>query len=265
MGLHGQQWLVTHLQTLVPRQRRGSLQAKDFMAGIDSFTKLLLHMDDVSLSDSELAPTKTVTLAGNVARSSTQSKFGGFSAAFDGTGDWLSLASTADFAFSTGSYTIDFWVYFTDFVGSPCVIGHGPGSGNNYSFLQIGAASAEYFIRSGASNIIDINAAHGISAGGWHHFALIRGWGADVNSFAVTVDGVAIGTGSSAASYIPADTFYIGQIGDGSQNLNGYIDEFRISKGVARWTANFTPPTAPYSIVSGRRPQSNSAILWNDF
>ena len=68
---------------------------------------LAMHMDDVGLSDLK---GHAVTLNGNAARSSVQSKFGGYSTAFDGTGDYLSLSDSEDWNFGAGDFTIEFWV-----------------------------------------------------------------------------------------------------------------------------------------------------------
>lgn len=80
--------------------------------GINSFTKLLLHTDgtdgSTTFTDSSLSP-KTISVFGNAQVDTAQSKFGGASALFDGTGDYLT-GSSADFAFGTNDFTIDFWM-----------------------------------------------------------------------------------------------------------------------------------------------------------
>jgi hypothetical protein len=55
----------------------------------------------------------TITVNGNTQISTAQSKFGGSSAAVDGAGDYLSIASTSDFGFGTGDFTIEGWFYKT--------------------------------------------------------------------------------------------------------------------------------------------------------
>jgi hypothetical protein len=81
-------------------------------AGIDAYTVLMLHMDGVDTCthflDSELTP-KAVTAVGNAQIDTAQSKFGNASALFDGAGDYLSVPDSADWAFGTGAFTIDFW------------------------------------------------------------------------------------------------------------------------------------------------------------
>jgi len=78
-----------------------------------SNVSLLLHCDgsngSTTFTDNSPSP-KTVTANGNASVSTAQSKFGGASAVFDGTGDYLSLDGSSGFAFGTGDFTIEFWL-----------------------------------------------------------------------------------------------------------------------------------------------------------
>lgn len=215
------------------------------IGGIDAFTKLMLHMDDVPLSDSEITP-KTVTKVGDVARSATQSVFGGFSAVFDGSGDELTIGDSADFFFDTGALTIDLRAFFNSFTGSPSVF-YQDSAGPIIHACQIDSANINWLVYTG-SFILNMNVAHGMTTGQFYHLAFIRGWGGNANDFAICVNGSRVGAVTTASISIPdlTSSWRIGTYG-GSQYLNGYIDEYRVSKGIARWTANFRVPTAPYS------------------
>jgi hypothetical protein len=80
-----------------------------------------------------------------------------------------------------------------------------------------------------------------VSAGQWYHVALVRASGVDT----LYINGVAQGTQSETSTQSAASGWP--RIGyNSSQNFNGWIDEFRLSNGIARWLANFTPPTAAY-------------------
>jgi hypothetical protein len=216
------------------------------MAGIDEYTKLCLHMDDAGLSDSSLTP-KTMTLVGDVARSATQSKFGGYAAVFDGTGDQITTPDSADWAFGAGNFTVDFWIYFNSLPSSNGVYNGGCGQwvdsthywafyfGRNAGFQRV------YFSASGTT--LDIQANTGVSTGTWYHFAVVR----NGTAFNIYKDGVSIGSGTSAGTLTDvAAVLQIGRQTTGAY-LNGYIDEFRLSLGIARWTTDFTPPTEAYS------------------
>jgi hypothetical protein len=83
-----------------------------------------------------------------------------------------------------------------------------------------------------------------VSTGTWYHFAIARSGG----TVTLYLNGTSLGTvldkdfsNSGGQLTIGADD------NTGGAALNGWMDEIRISKGIARWTANFTPPTSPYS------------------
>jgi len=84
----------------------------------------------------------------------------------------------------------------------------------------------------------------GISTGQWIHVALVR----NGSNFDTYVDGTKGGTTatSSAAVGSPSNHAYIGSNRGGSNYIDGYIDDFRITMGIARYTSSFTPPTAAF-------------------
>lgn len=196
---------------------------------------LAMHMDDTGLTDLK---GHAVTLTGNVARSSTQSKFGGYSAAFDGSGDLASVASSSDFAFGTGDFTIEFFVRQA-VAGEAVLIDCRPNSSSNGAYITMYVdASVIYLYVSSAVRITGPV----VSAGAWHHIALSRSSG----STRLFVDGTQAGaTYADATSYISCPV-NIGATGDFVWVLNGHIDDMRITKGVARYTANFAVPTEAF-------------------
>jgi hypothetical protein len=77
----------------------------------------------------------------------------------------------------------------------------------------------------------------------WHHIAVVRNAG----TYKVFKDGTDITTSTyTDSSTLDLSGMIIGDSSVSGRNFVGYIDEFRITKGVARWTANYTPPTAPF-------------------
>ena len=222
-----------------------SMAAIGAIGGNDAFTKLLLHCDGADGSTSfpdDLAGAHTVTVGGNAQVDTSQFKFSGASAQFGGSGDFITLDGSSDFAFGTGDFTIDFWVYLNS-IGSftPFLTDFRASAGGLYPTIYINAPNLIFY--TGSVDVI-VTTAPSLSA--WHHIALARA-GTSTKLF---VDGVQGGsTYTDLNSYLNAalrPAFGIGYDGV-SGPLNGWMDEIRISKGVARWTADFTPSSGPYS------------------
>jgi len=225
------------------------------------YTKLLLSMNglDGSTSFPDSATGKTVTANGNAQIDTAQSKFGGASGLFNGSGDYLSLADSADWAFGSGGFTFDFWVRFPSSPGSAqCVFAQYVDDSNTQMVLRT-STSWVYQIKSAGSFIIEISGSSTINANTWYHIAVTRSG----NTFYVFQDGTQIGTGTDADA-VPdfAGSAYVGTLGSGTYPywLNGWLDEFRVSKGIARWTSNFTPPTAAYSANQRYNPSTANLL-----
>ena len=203
---------------------------------------LAMHMDDTGLTDLK---GHTVTLNGNAARSSTQSKFGGYSAYFDGAGDYLSLASNTDFNYGTGDFTIEFWVYVPTWAeqvaSSPRLLERGAynaavssivinfSKSNGYAIFSYGATS-QYL----AIGVLTENS--------WSHIAVSRASGV-TKSF---LNGSQVATATIANDFTNTATLTVGDAGASGAGFRGYIDDLRITKGVARYTANFSVPSAAF-------------------
>ncbi len=215
--------------------------------GIDSYTKLMLHADGTDASttftDSALTP-KTVTAAGNAQIDTAQKKFGTASLLLDGTDDYATVPIDTDWNFGTGDFTIDFQLYINALAdGTTETI-----IGNDIWYV--------YISRSGSTVSLGFNGggASGVAAGttteligSWHHFCVARSSG----TMKYFVDGVV--KLSEAVGNLTDGTIAlnIGRRGNNNdQFVNGWIDELRISKGIARWTANFTPPTTEYTATA---------------
>jgi hypothetical protein len=210
------------------------------MSGIDSFTKLMLHLNtdftDVSAS------AHSVTAHNNAQISSVQSKFGGASALFDYTTlDYLSIPDSSDWDLGSNDFTIDCWVYFT-FLKHNTICSRM--SDGHYFYWAFEYGTTFRFRDLGTSIDFSISGVP-VTTNTWYHIAVVR----TGNTFRMYLDGIQQGT-----DYINTDALFdrsaeldIGTLGSGyGYELAGYIDEFRWSKGIARWTSNFTPPTEEY-------------------
>jgi len=166
--------------------------------------------------------------------------FGSTGAYFDGTGDWLTVADSDELDWGTGDFTIDFWINMTSAPGNFYVCGMYTGG---FGGLQFHTGGVNWYYASGTSVVFDWTS---FAANTWYHIALSRS-GTDLKFF---VDGTQRGSTATSHNhdYSAGSTFYIGTMDDGGSYypMVGYIDNFRISKGVARYTANFTPETQIY-------------------
>jgi hypothetical protein len=199
---------------------------------------------------------KTIT-RNNAVTSTAQSKFYGSSGAFDGTGDYLTLASSSDFDFGTGDFTIEAWVYLNSLPSSngypdaDWIVGWGPSDSNPGFDFAIGSTNIILAISNFGSPTISTT--HGLSSGKWYHVAATRSG----STARVFVDGVlkASATTSETASTNPNGIAISAAepTGATSGNLNGYLQDLRIYKGVAKYTGNFNPPssTANVTIAAG--------------
>ena len=165
--------------------------------------------------------------------STTQSKFGGSSMYFDGTDDRLVLPSSQNLAFGTAPYTVEMWMNVSNLSALRGLFVMG-----NFRFFQ---NTVGFWFLNGGSSIINLGS--GASANVWQHIALVR-TGTGTNQTKLYVDGINIGTGTDSQDW-PAAVAYIGSEAASNYYL-GYLDDFRITKGYARYTANFTPQTSQW-------------------
>ena len=227
----------------------------------DANTTLLLHMDGDE-SDSN----HTVTFNGDADLSAT-SKWDG-SLYFDGSGDYLSIPDSDNFDFGSDDFTIDAWVYpiqaaadhHDGIVGK---WGDGSGSAGNKSFdlvITSGGTNVRFQASDdGAANSVVLDSTTALSLNNWHHIGVVR----DSNTWMLFIDGILEDTETSSISIFDnQESLFVGTqaYSLATDFLNGHIDELRISKGVARWTSDFTPDTTPYSSTSG-----GSTPTYNNF
>jgi hypothetical protein len=192
-----------------------------------------------------------VTANGDAQISTAQSKFGGSSLLLDGNGDYLSIADNALLELGSGDFTIELQLYIASDASNEKAIaqkGAWPTGGVTASWLIYfgGLNELSFYASSGGTswNIAsDRRFATGIARASWHHIAVtrsgttFRGFFNGVTAFTFT---------SSAALFDSSSGLTIGSGNAGSNAIKGHIDDLRITKGVARYTANFTPPTEPF-------------------
>ena len=232
-------------------------------SGIDQYTKLLLHCDGANtgttFTDSSiLYPGQTahiVTAVGDAQTSTTQKKFGtaAYYATYAGAG-YLTIPHSTDFSYGTGDFTIEMWLYATEWNGYPniynnasanCSVYYNTNSGQ--IVMTTGSTDYGFTWNAGGGSPMD-----GKITNEWFHLAFTRA----SNSLRLFINGAQIGSTVTAASNINAtSTLYFGSHPGIGDFWRGYMDEIRLSKGIARWTSDFTVPNVmygnPHRMLSG--------------
>ena len=212
----------------------------------DANTSLLLHCNGAdgtnTFTDSSGTP-KDVTAIGDAQIDTAKSKFGGASGLFDGTGDYLTTPSHADFDISGSDYTKEAWVYVpsTVSVDAPIMARRPAGQPNGWLFfVQYPDGYLHYsgYINGAWTDPIMRDTSL-FPKDKWTHAAITRS-GVDAKMF---VDGTLVDMATiTTIQDSSGSAFVVGtNASNGEGSMNGWIDEVRFSKGVARWTANFTP------------------------
>ena len=190
----------------------------------------------------------TITRNGNT----TQGTFSPFSQTgwgnyFDGSGDYLTLASNAALAFGTGDFTFEFWLNISAHTTSD-----GRPLGNNTSWaanawsLHSDHASynekISFWVNNYSSSAVMLVSTTTIAIGTWYHVAVTR----NGNSWRLFINGTQEGSTVTSSVGIDggsSDDLFVGGSGAANEYINGYISNLRITKGGALYTSNFTPST----------------------
>jgi hypothetical protein len=200
-------------------------------------TKIYLTGKVVGFENATDRPGKTVTSHGNAQLNTTTKKYGTASLALDGTGDYATLISSVDFAYGAGDFTIEMWIYRTAGAGGHILFDQRTAAPTNYAPALVVNASYLLQYNDGAANVI--TGATVVAINTWYHVAVSRS-GTSTKLF---LNGVQEGsTYTDTRNYIQTP-FTIGARFDGTLAWHGYIDDFRVIKGVALYTGTFTAPT----------------------
>lgn len=218
-------------------------------------TSLLLHMNGPNYSNTIIDNSRTVktvvanngaVLRNNISKFGNSSLFlsGRSDYAPNGGGPYIYTASDTDFGFGTGDFTVEMWVYPLDNNNWRTLVSIG--QYNDGLLWRMGSSGDQLYFNGtnwswGASNV---------SLNTWSHLALVRNNGTvkvyinGNQSFSNSDGPAASNLGSSREVYIGS-----GKHSYGSEIFNGYIDDVRIAKGIARYTANFSVPFTAFSNI----------------
>lgn len=218
---------------------------------VDNFTTLLISSDN-SDGDTTIVDTspynQTIVRTGDVQHKTTQKKFGTSALYFDGSGDKLDGIPLAD-TFAEDSFTIDVWVYVSSTGGfGRGIIGCLSGRNAGWAVAIQGPVYSDRRVALFTNSSWVLATTELITLDDWNHIAVVKD---GANGVDIAVNGVFTNTPyTGTLTYFGTD-ITIGNMYPIPPNTvwdhSGFIDEFRISKGVARWNEAFTPPSEPYA------------------
>jgi len=223
--------------------------AEFYVPPIDEYVKLLIHCNGVdaatSFPDSSTENPKTLSAANQAQVDTADKKFGSGSLLVDGSGDYISAPASADWNFGSGDFTIDFWLK-GNAVSDKFPIGTwGNGGSNSWGIIYRRSGNILSFIFHDGSEKIYDTSGFDVAPGAWYHVAVER-YGSNISIY---VNGTRYYNKSDYSGTFTdpgAATLRIGS--SGGQDFSGWIDEVRISKGIARYQAAETidVPVAEY-------------------
>jgi hypothetical protein len=198
-------------------------------------TSLLLNFTNSGIYDA--TSKNDLETVGNAQISTTQSKWGGSSMSFDGTGDWLLIPDQPIQRIGTGNFTVEGWVYRNS-SGTYGLIGKGTGTTGWLVSLN---SSNQVVFTYGSSTITSTGT---VSATTWTHIAVVRE-GTSTNQTKIYINGTNDGTGTVSTDFNQTNSMYVGADRTGGSAANAYMQDVRVTN-YARYTSNFTAPTAAF-------------------
>ncbi len=213
---------------------------------------LLLHCNGTDNSTTFIdssRTTKTVSSVNGAKISNAQSKFGGSSGYFDGSNDYLTAPASSDFVFGMDDFTIEAWIYLpanpTGLYAAIIDIRNTGAGAGSVLFMLDSSRTLGYY---GASTV---RTSQTVPLNQWTHVALSRQGGTS----RLFIDGV---VGASVSDTDNKSSLAIPHIGSVHDKANpafyGYINDLRVTKGIARYTTNFTPLSVAFSSYQSQIP-----------
>jgi len=175
-----------------------------------------------------------------------QSNDGG-SVEFDGSGDYLSIPTSSEFAYGTGDFTVECWVYMKANPSADAgIIDQRPASTNGSYFMLGVNSSGQLFVYVNTAYRVGPSATTAINTNTWYHVAYARSSGTGT----LYVNGTSVGSWVDSTNYVSGGGF-IAHHAFNAADFNGHISNARTVKGTAVYTSAFTAPTSALTAVSG--------------
>ena len=212
-----------------------------------------LHMPfDTDTADKSTVG-RTITVNGTTISTSTK-KWGAGSLSLPALSDYLTAAQSADFDFGSGGFTVETWIKTTQSTTYGTIAFYANGFTGWVFMTTADGSKLRCAVANGSAETV-IEGTITINDGNWHHVAMTH----DGATFRCFVDGVADTSVANTYNIASATTsLYIGRWSTAIRALVGHIDDFRITKGVARYTGSYPIPTSPF-------PGASNTILLVNF
>ena len=248
--------LLGQVDARTAQETRGILYSRGVAGRTqDAYTTVLVESDsthgDTTIIDS--GPTgHTLTANGDsVFHSTVRQHFGTSALYFGGTDDAISFPNHAGFDLADQDFTIDFWVNFSVAPNAKVVFDRNFDTTPQWLFYFVNSTSCQFYysIDGVGNSTIDWSGYTAMQLDTWYHLAIVR-YNDTIDFY---IDGEGVNSQAFTATIYNGNTkFTLGGQGNDSDttiqgDYTGYVDEFRISKGVARWTTDFVPPSMPYT------------------
>jgi len=221
--------------------------------GNDSNTVLLIQSDtsDGSTTFTDVSAggtTHTVSVQNQAQHDTAQAKFGASSILFDGVDDGISVPKHTDFEFGSGDFTLDCWFRSTTTTGMQAMM---------YMFRDDESTSGWALSTSGSKIHTNIDGTYNdgsqdFTADSWNHIAFVRDGTTGTRYLNGVADSTTLDLTGVSVTLLASDGPFFGNSNTEYNNREfyGHLDEIRVSKGIARWTSGFTPPTSSYSATT---------------
>ena len=203
--------------------------------------------------DDASASNLTISTAGNASASTfSPHRQGGFSAYFDGNGDYLDTGTNIHDGIGTGDFTVECWFYLENYSGYRGIFGSGSTDANDEFTLMVLMNGLLYFDwgATGSSDYVQASSATPLNI--WNHISITRS-GTSLN---VWLNGTSVASKTTSADIGGSSSFKVGWARQ--QLFQGYIRDVRVVIGTAVYTSAFTPPTEPLTAIT------NTAFLLSD-